>query len=232
MYRQPPLQPFLESLDALIESKHMLKTPFYQAWSCGHLSKECLQGYAKDYYHHVKEFSTYLSGLHAHTEDVHTRKELLNNLIEEEAGHPNHPDLWKSFCLHLGVTEEELNSARPSNEMQHVISTFRTKTQKGSVAEGIAALYAYESQIPAICVSKIEGLKTHYKMMSPEQWHYFTIHIEADKEHAHVERNLLIKHVCEKNISAVMKAAETVLDSLWNFLASLLQRYQFFCTSK
>ena len=98
---------FLDDLDAQIKEKHLLNHPFYQAWSRGELSLECLQEYAKEYYHHVKAFPTYISALHAHTECPSTRKALLQNLMEEEGGSPNHPDLWKNFALSLGVKEEE-----------------------------------------------------------------------------------------------------------------------------
>jgi pyrroloquinoline-quinone synthase len=74
---------------------------------------------------------------------------------------------------------------------------------KKTPAEGIAALYAYESQIPEICISKIEGLKTFYGMTSQNDWRYFTVHIEADKEHARVERELLQKAINSDNISLV-----------------------------
>jgi pyrroloquinoline-quinone synthase len=44
----------LESLDALIEEYHLLKHPFYQAWTKGTLSREALQLYAEQYYQHVQ----------------------------------------------------------------------------------------------------------------------------------------------------------------------------------
>ena len=46
----------LDSLDALIEEHHLLKHPFYQAWTEGTLSKESLQLYAEQYYQHVRAF--------------------------------------------------------------------------------------------------------------------------------------------------------------------------------
>jgi len=143
---------FLQELDALIQSKHLLNHKFYQAWSKGELSQDCLKEYAKEYYHHVRAFPTYLSALHAHTEDTATRKVLLQNLIEEEAGSPNHPELWRNFALALGVTEDELVCHTPNAQISSLIDAFRSICSKLGVAEGIAALYAYESQIPKICI--------------------------------------------------------------------------------
>jgi pyrroloquinoline-quinone synthase len=223
------VQLFLQDLDKLINSKHLLKHEFYQAWSKGELSKECLQEYAKEYYHHVKAFPTYLSAVHSHTENPETRKALLKNLIEEEAGSPNHPDLWKNFALGLGATEQELANHTPNAEISSLISTFKKICSQKSVAEGLATLYAYESQIPAICVSKIDGLKKHYGMTSPQGWEYFRVHIIADTEHAAEERELLSSYVNTHNMSSVYEAADLVLDTLWNFLSGLCERYNISC---
>jgi pyrroloquinoline-quinone synthase len=220
---------FLNDLDNQIQSKHLLNHDFYQAWSKGMLSIECLQEYAKDYYQHVKAFPTYLSAIHCRTDNMSTRQVLLQNLIEEEAGSPNHPELWKNFVLALGVTEEELANHKPSIEMEELISTFRNICGNQSIAEGISALYAYESQIPEISLSKIEGLKKHYGMQNPKDWNYFAVHIAADKEHAAQERQLLKSYLDEGNHDVINYSVNKILDVLQHFLTGMCTRYQIAC---
>lgn len=220
---------FLIDLDQKIQSKHLLNHEFYIAWTQGLLSKECLKEYAKEYYHHVKAFPTYLSALHSHTEDQETRKHLLTNLIEEEGGCPNHPELWKAFALALGNTEEEIAKHSPCCEIQQLIQSFRIQCADGTICDGLAALYAYESQIPEICISKINGLKKHYGMHNPGDWKYFSVHIVADKEHAAVERELIAKHVDINSAASAMKSADEVLCHLWDFLSGLCNRYNVKC---
>lgn len=217
----------LKKLDGQIQAKHLLNHPFYLAWSKGELSNECLKEYALEYYHHVKAFPSYLSALHSRTEDAASRRHLLNNLIDEEAGTPNHPELWSSFALSLGASQEEIDRHRPNEQIQELIHAFRQICQNGNVAQGLAALYAYESQIPEICRSKIKGLKEHYGMRDPEQWKYFTVHIGADEEHSRVERDLLRKHLTET--SGAHQAAEKILEKLWDFLSGLCHRYEIAC---
>lgn len=229
-FMEREIERFLQQIDSQIAAKHLLKHPFYQAWSRGELSLSCLQEYAKDYYQHVKAFPTYISAVHAGTEEMATRRVLLKNLIEEEDGSPNHPELWKQFVLALGVTEEELANHNPSEEMAQLIAQFRKICREGSSAEGIAALYAYESQIPEICHSKIEGLKTHYGMAHPKDWQYFSVHIAADQEHAAQERALLKKHLNSQNQEPIAQAVDQVLDKLWNFLTGLCHRYRISAT--
>ena len=89
----------------------MLKHPFYVAWTEGKLSKSVLAEYAKQYYAHVRAFPTYVSGVHSRCDDVSIRQQLLENLIEEERGEENHPELWLRFAEALGVTREDVRAA-------------------------------------------------------------------------------------------------------------------------
>ena len=153
---------YLEQIDNDIATKHLLKHPFYLAWTRGELSRQALADYARQYYHHVAAFPTYLSSVHANCDDQDTRKQLLNNLIDEEAGSPNHPELWLRFAQGLGLFEADVKASEQWTETKNLIDSFRAVCGDRSTVEGLAALYAYESQIPAICESKIDGLKKHY----------------------------------------------------------------------
>ena len=220
---------YLDQIDQDIANKHLLKHPFYLAWARGELSEQALADYAKQYYHHVAAFPTYLSAVHSRCDDQVTRKQVLNNLIDEEAGDPNHPDLWKQFARSLGVSNEQIATSAKQPETVALIGTFRNVCGQYSTAEGLAALYAYESQIPEICESKIDGLKKHYGFTDPEAYEYFSVHIEADREHSAAEREMLNAHVNETNINPVRNSVNTVLDALWNLLSGVCHRHAIAC---
>jgi pyrroloquinoline-quinone synthase len=154
---------------------------------------------------------------------------LLDNLIDEEAGSPNHPDLWKKFAEGLGVEDIDLAKTEKEPETKNLIGTFRSVCGEGSTAEGLAALYAYESQIPAICESKIDGLKKHYGFTDPEHYHYFSVHIEADREHSAAERQLLSSCIDNGNFEKVKASANRVLDALWEMLSGVCRRHAVAC---
>src|SRR5262249_12696920 len=202
---------YLDEIDNDIVTKHLLKHPFYLAWTRGELTKEALIDYARQYYHHVAAFPTYLSAVHSNCDDQNTRKELLNNLIDEEAGSPNHPDLWRKFAQSLGVKDIDLLNAEKEPETRHLIDAFRSVCSGGATAEGLAALYAYESQIPAICESKIDGLKKYYGFDNPENHNYFTVHIEADREHSTAEREMLSRYIDNRNFESAKASVNRVL---------------------
>ena len=219
----------LDKIDNDIAEKHLLKHPFYLAWTRGELSKEALTDYAKQYYHHVAAFPTYLSAVHANCDDQPTRKQILSNLVDEEAGSPNHPELWKKFAEGLGVEGVDLAKTEKQPETQNLIDTFREVCGKTSTAEGLVALYAYESQIPAICESKIDGLKKHYGFTRPEHYEYFSVHIEADREHSATERKMLSAYIDNRNIDNVRASVGRVLDSLWEMLSGVCRRHAISC---
>ena len=219
----------LNKIDNDIADKHLLKHPFYLAWTRGELSKEALTDYAKQYYHHVAAFPTYLSAVHAKCDDQTTRKQLLDNLVDEEAGSPNHPDLWKQFAEGLGVKDVDLAKTEKEPETKNLIGTFRSVCGEGSTTEGLAALYAYESQIPAICESKIDGLKKHYGFTDPEHYRYFSVHIEADREHSAAERQMLSSYIDNGNFENVKASANRVLDALWEMLSGVCRRHAIAC---
>ncbi|HEY6146536.1 MAG TPA: CADD family putative folate metabolism protein [Thermoanaerobaculia bacterium] len=206
---------FLDALDSLVAEKHLLKHPFYVLWTEGRLSRENLREYAVSYYPHVAAFPRYVSGVHSNCEDAVLRQQLLENLIEEERGEANHPDLWRRFAGALGAESESLAPAARTPEVAALIESFLETTRRGSVAEGLAALYAYESQIPEIARTKREGLAAFYGITDPEAVRFFTVHEEADVWHRQVEREALGRAAAsEGDREMALAAATRCLDAL------------------
>lgn len=206
----------LEKIDAAIAEKNLLKHPFYQDWMAGKLSREALQLYAAQYYRHVEAFPKHLRVLAARTEGP-LRDIVLENLAEEEDPSQPHPKLWRDFAAALGVNEEDITACPALPGTQAVVETFREIVGDRPVAEAVAALYAYEAQVPEIATTKIDGLKKFYGLESPSSLAYFTVHEEADKAHRAAWRNWLEEHASgdEEEILATTNQA---LDSLWGAL--------------
>jgi pyrroloquinoline-quinone synthase len=226
---EKPMTTYLDQIDAQVAAKHLLTHPFYQAWTRGELSQEALQDYAKQYYHHVAAFPTYLSAVHANTEDQATRRHILANLIDEEAGTPNHPELWLGFAESLGVSRQDVQGTELWDETRNLVDTFRSVCRDGATTDGLTALYAYESQIPAVSESKIDGLQKFYGFTNPKGYKYFSVHIEADREHSATERALLEPQLNETNGASATQSADRVLDALWEMLSGVCRRHEIAC---
>jgi pyrroloquinoline-quinone synthase len=206
----------LEKIDAAIAEKSLLKHPFYQDWQMGKLSREALQLYAAQYYRHVEAFPKHLRVLAARSEGT-IRDIILENLAEEENPSQPHPKLWRDFASTLGVNEEDITCCPSLPGTQGVVETFREIVGDRSVAEAVAALYAYEAQVPEIATTKIEGLQKFYGVNSPKGLAYFIVHEEADKAHRAAWRGWLEEHA-QGNDEEILESTNQALDALWGAL--------------
>ncbi|MGH7963419.1 MAG: CADD family putative folate metabolism protein [Candidatus Binatia bacterium] len=208
----------LSVLDACIQKRHLLTHPFYQAWSAGTLSLSALQEYSKQYYRQVEAFPTYVSAVHANCPLLPVRQHLLENLIEEERGADNHPELWLRFAEALGVPRDEVIGAEPLPQTTTLTETFRTLTRDRSYLAGIAALLAYEAQVPEVAAAKIAGLKQFYGIDEARGLAFFQVHLQADRFHAETERQILCERLTSETAGEVVAACEQALDALWGML--------------
>jgi pyrroloquinoline-quinone synthase len=115
------MQTLRSLLEEKIQNKHLLNHSFYKRWQLGQLSKEELQGYAKEYYAFEKEFPRFISSIHSKCEKLEHRQKLLENLIDEERGENNHIEMWLRFAEGLGLSRDEMHSHFHSDETQHLL---------------------------------------------------------------------------------------------------------------
>ena len=209
----------LEKIDAAIAEKNLLKHPFYQDWQEGKLTRESLQLYAAQYYRHVEAFPKHLRVL-AERADESLKPVVLENLAEEENPARPHPKLWRDFAEALGVTEENVTSSPSLPGTQHVVQKFREICGNRSVAEAVAALYAYEAQVPEIATTKIAGLKKFYGITEPKGLAYFEVHEEADKEHRAAWRAWLEANTAGDE-EQILASTNEALDALWGALTAV-----------
>jgi pyrroloquinoline-quinone synthase len=217
---------FEEKLRDAVMEYSMLKHPFYVAWTEGRLSKSVLAEYAKQYYAHVRAFPTYVSGVHSRCEDVAIRQQLLENLIEEERGEENHPELWLRFAEGLGVAREEVRAAELLPSTKDSVRRLQSLTQSADYREGLAALLAYESQIPDVAQTKREGLKNFYGIEDERVIAFFRVHESIDVLHQQVEMQIL-EEQCQSQADQdrAIASARDAAKALWSFLDGVCAAY-------
>lgn len=204
------------SLDRMIEKYHLLKHPFYRAWTQGTLSKESLELYAEQYYQHVRAFPENLKQVAGRTSGE-LQAVVNDNLAEELDPLGSHPFLWRQFAESLGVSGASLDDARPLPGIAALLDTYDEVSAQGSITQAIAAFYAYEAQVPEIAAQKIAGLRRFYGIAEARALAYFAVHEEADVRHRAAWREWLAKQD-DAEIVAVLCAAERSLKALWGAL--------------
>ena len=210
------------AIDIKVAEHAMLSHPFYQAWTEGRLPLDTLRSYARQYFHHVETFPRAVSAVHSACENRDGRRMLAENLAEEEgleAGKQDHATLWLMFACGLGESETAVRSQQLNPETDALIATFRRLSRR-SYASGLGALYAYESQFPAVAAAKIEGLIERYGIEDEERLRFFRVHESADVEHSSVCRALLDRLPDDQRDEAIA-AGEELAGALWNFLSGV-----------
>lgn len=209
----------LERIDALIAERHLLKHPFYTKWRAGELPREALQEYARQYYTFESTFPRLLSALHTRSDRPDVRKSLLDNLWDEEHGEVNHAEMWLRFGEGIGADRSSVKDAAPNAGTRGLMSSYWASVLDGPIAAGIAALYAYEGQVPEVAAEKIRGLVEHYGVDDPRTLGFFTVHSTLDVEHSGAERSMIADLAPSKaDEEAVLASTRAALDAWWGFL--------------
>jgi len=164
----------------------------------------------------VEAFPKHLRVLAARTEGP-LQGLIRENLAEEENPEGSHPKLWRDFAAAVGVGEDDITCCPALPGTQAVVQTFREICGDRPVAEAVAALYAYEAQVPEIATTKIDGLKNFYGVTQSEGLAYFTVHEEADKAHRAAWRGWLEEHA-DGSEEEILATTNEALDALWGAL--------------
>jgi len=217
---------FINEVEKKITKNHLLNHSFYKAWNAGELEVSTIQEYAAQYFKHVSAFPRYLSAIHTNCEEISIRQELLGNLVDEEQGDENRPELWLRFGEGMGKSREAMVQTEAMEETQELVDIFMKLTRDQRTHIGMAALYCYESMVPEIAENKIDGLKKFYGINDENTLKFFTVHLHADKWHRKVIRNL-ISELCDSSMKQeeALAAIDEALYALNNFLTGMEQAH-------
>jgi pyrroloquinoline-quinone synthase len=99
-------------------------------------------------------------------------------------------------------------------------------TQREDYREGLAALLAYESQIPEVARTKREGLDAFYGVADERAIAFFRVHEDIDVLHQQVEMQIL-KEQCAtvSDQNKAIAAARDAAKALWSFLDGVSAAY-------
>jgi pyrroloquinoline-quinone synthase len=206
-------------IDELLRERHLLKHPFYVAWSQGELPLETLRDYAGQYYRFEAAFPRFVAAAYSRLENPGDRRVLLENLIDEEGRTPTHPELWLDFAQGIGLSRRAAAESRPYGATKALLDCYERLTRK-TPEEAVSALYAYESIFPEIAAEKSRGLREHYGIRSRAAHEFFRVHTGADVEHSRAERRVLsglLAHSPAARLAA-LRASRSSIGAWWSFL--------------
>ena len=216
----------MDKINSTVLEKDLLKHPFYTSWSDGKLTLNALRGYSKQYYKFVAMFPRFLSAVHSNCPDLETRQRILENLSEEEDREKPHPELWLNFCESLGLSREDVINEEPLPETSQAIEELNHICRDESFLAGVAALYAYESRVPEIAKTKIEGLEKFYDITDEKGLEFFRLHQEVDVWHSEIESRIICDHVHNSDDAALaVQAADKSISAMNKLLDGVYREY-------
>ncbi|MEP0826720.1 MAG: iron-containing redox enzyme family protein [Nitrososphaera sp.] len=207
----------VQKIDSEIEKRSLLKHSFYQMWSEGKLTIDHLRGYSKEYFQLVKAVPSFVEGIASLTDN--NNPDITVNAKEEA----EHIEPWIRFAKALGVSRNELVDYDGTPKTNAAVAKMMALS-RSSFEEAVAAMYAYEMELPKISRSKIDGLKKFYGMSSEDATKYFEIHEEVDVRHAQVWREILQKIPSDRQEAAFAAAVES-LNAQHMLLDSVQEKY-------
>ena len=153
---------------------------------------------------------------------ITVRQLLLENLVDEEKGNENHPELWMRFAEGMGNTRQDVRDTVMMDETRELVETFKKLSKSEKYHIGLAALYCYESMQPEISETKKDGLQKFYGIEDENTLKFFTVHMHADKWHRQVVRKMLAELSNTKEKQAeILEAVTSSLRALNNFLTGM-----------
>jgi pyrroloquinoline-quinone synthase len=185
-------------------------------WTDGKLTIDHLRGYSMEYFQLVKAVPAMVQNIAA---KVPSNPDIAGNAKEES----DHVVPWVRFASALGVKPEELAGYKGDEKANAAVGLLQGLSSL-PLEEAVAAMYAYEAELPRISHTKLDGLKKFYGMDGKDATEYFEIHEEADVRHAQVWRELL-RNIPEARQEGVFNAAVESLKAQNMLLDSVQEKY-------
>lgn len=206
-------------IDRLLAERHLLKHPFYVAWSNGELPLSTLRSYAGQYFHFESNFPRFVGAAYAQLRRPEDRRLLLENLVDEEGRSPTHPELWLDFAAGIGASRRAIRRAPPAAATSALLDCYERQAKRGA-GPALSSLYAYESIFPEVAAEKSRGLRANYGIRDRATHEFFRVHTGADVEHSRAERGILAAELRRfpSAAPATFAAARETIGAWWSFL--------------
>jgi pyrroloquinoline-quinone synthase len=201
---------FWNRIDDVLADGDVLRHPFYVRWSAGELTRPELARYAGEYRHAVVALADCASRA-----AESAPAELAPGLRAHASEEAEHIELWDRFAAAVGGDARQT----PLPETERCARAWSCEGD-AELLERLVALYAIEAAQPEISRTKLDGLRDHYDLDSPDAIAYFVLHAERDIEHAAAGRALIERLLADGQADEdrLLARAESVLRANWELL--------------
>ena len=236
---------FIAELDAMIAARKKMTSRLYQTILAGRAPLRLLQNFVIHRYPIKNLWTRNILGIASRIDDYQLRRELIDNIYEEETGgvtrSRRHLDSFVDVGLCLGLTREQVVDADTMlPETQAVIEHNLRFCNRHDVhfTQGVASvLLLMEGQPPIVSErgSSMEAVMRDVYGLPPSGYEFFTHHASAtegsavsdiEDDHAETARRILARYCTADQLRADARAAlSNALDARHRHFDAIFERY-------
>lgn len=218
---------FIEELFAIVREEST-RDPFFDAVRKGQVSREGVKLWALQALQVVREFTRFISAIHANCPHREAQQLLAENLWEEHGrgnAERDHFALIKRLARSLGATDAEIEQTEPLPETTAYIEHCFQVTRNGTFLEGMTAIgVGIERFMPLFFGVLAESLITHYGLTKTEV-EYLLVHVGEDEDHAERSLEIIERYaVTEESQAQAKQSLREMLQVKRRFAEALYRR--------
>ncbi|MCW2973279.1 MAG: hypothetical protein JWN72_1552 [Thermoleophilia bacterium] len=208
-------QELVAAIDDAIIASDPATEPLLAGLREGRLTRDQLRTFAAQYYHLLDGLPRFVSTVHSVSPNAKVRRTLLNVLVPLESAPPSISDLWLQTCAALGLFSDTVRASEPTPATSACLGDFEYLCRSGS-AQGVAALYAWMSRMPAVYRTEQAALAEHYDLASGPGVQFFDVMQFQASSHARALRAALMVEldVYPEAGTAAMDAATSAITAV------------------
>jgi coenzyme PQQ biosynthesis protein C len=212
----------IADLEETLRRRHPKPHPIRQLLLSGRLSKEQLQGWAKNQFHEFRNIHRFFGIRYQKCPIPELRRLLLENMVEEEGEdlfggkYPSHRDLWVQFAAGLGIAREDILGYEPLPGIRAALEMYVSLVQQSHWAVAIGTGLVFEGGGPKRMREEREALEKYYSWIPSGSLDFFRAHEYHDQGHGSMVADVIKRHCMEIGLQHEMReAVKQRADIMW-----------------
>src|SRR5689334_24208295 len=212
----------IEDLQHTLQQRHPRPHPVRQLLLTGRLTKEQLQGWARNQFHEFRNIHRFFGIRYQKCPVPELRRMLLENMVEEEGEdlfggkYPSHRDLWVQFAEGLEIARDDMLNYEPLPGIRAALEMYVSLVQQSHWAVAIGTGLVFEGGGPKRMKEERDALERHYSWIPKRALDFFRVHEYHDEGHGEFCFDVVRKHCMEDHLQDEMReAVRSRADIMW-----------------
>lgn len=205
-----------------LRKRHPRPHPVRQLLLTGRLTKEQLQGWAKNQFHEFRNIHRFFGIRYQKCPIPELRRALLENMVEEEGEdlfggkYPAHRELWVVFGEGIGIPRDEMLHYEPLLGIRAALEMYVQLVRQSHWAVAIGTGLVFEGEGPKRMREEREALEKYYPWIPSSALDFFRAHEYHDEGHGNFVVDVIKQYCMEEHLQEEMRAAvRTRADIMW-----------------